>query len=52
MFNPKYSISNDFPILFGDSNYKRMRKIISMDNISTNIEHFLTPQEIQRMKNQ
>ncbi len=50
IFNPKYSLHNDYPVLFGDSNFKRMKKIVSMDNISTNIEHFLTQHEIKKLR--
>jgi len=49
IFNPKYSLENDFPVLFGNSNYKRLRKIIEKDNISTNLEHFLTEEEMKNI---
>jgi len=49
IFNPKYSLENDFPVLFGNSNYKRLRGIIEKDNISTNLEHFLTKEEMKKI---
>tara|TARA_R110001606_G_scaffold396871_1_gene571876 strand:+ start:279 stop:1409 length:1131 start_codon:yes stop_codon:yes gene_type:complete len=49
MFNPHYTLNKDYPFLFGESNYKRMKNIISKENISTNIEHILTPQEIKNI---
>lgn len=49
IFNPKYSLENDFPVLFGNSNYKRLRKIVEKDNISTNLEYFLTKEEMKRI---
>jgi len=47
--NPKYSIANDFPVLFGNSNYKMMKGLINKDNLSTNISNFLTPEEIKKI---
>jgi hypothetical protein len=50
IFNPKYSLENDFPILFGNSNYKLMRNIIKKDNITTNLQYFLTESELKKIK--
>lgn len=47
--NPNYSPENEFPVLFGNTNYKLMKGLISMDNINTNISNFLTAQEISRI---
>lgn len=49
MFNPAYGLDNDYPVLFGSSNYLIMKKLISKDNISTNIENFLTKEEIKKI---
>lgn len=49
IFNSKYSLENDFPVLFGNSNFKRLRKIIEKDNISTNLENFLTKEKIKKI---
>jgi hypothetical protein len=49
IFNPKYSLENDFPVLFGNSNYKRLRKIVEKDNVSTNLEYFLTKEEMKKI---
>jgi hypothetical protein len=50
IFNKNYSLSNDYPVLFGSSNYKLMKKLVSMDNVNTNISNFLTDQEISNLK--
>jgi hypothetical protein len=50
IFNPKYSLENDFPILFGNSNYKLMRNIIKKDNITTNLQYFLTESELKKIR--
>lgn len=50
VFNPRYSLKNDFPVLFGNANYKRLRNLLKNDNISTNIEYFLTDEEMKRVK--
>lgn len=49
LINPNYSPENEFPVLFGNTNYKLMKGLISMDNINTNIGNFLTEQEISRI---
>jgi len=49
MFNSAYRLENDYPVLFGSSNYKIMKKLISKDNLSTNIENFLTKEEIKKI---
>jgi len=50
IFNPQYSIGNEFPVLFGNSNYKMMKKLISKDNLNTNIEWFLNEKEMKNIQ--
>lgn len=50
IFNPNFSLSNEYPILFGNSNYKRLRGYLKLDNINTNISNFLTMEEITNIQ--
>lgn len=50
IFNPQYSIGNEFPVLFGNSNYKMMKRLISKDNLNTNIEWFLNEKEMKNIQ--
>lgn len=50
LFNPNFSLGNEYPILFCNSNYKRLRGFIKLDNIHTNITNFLTETEIRNIK--
>ena len=52
IFNPQYSLNNDYPVLFGESNYHRMKRIISKENINSNIEHILSKTEMEKIKAQ
>lgn len=50
IFNPNFCISNEYPILFGNSNYKRLRGFLKLDNINTNICNFLNNEEIKNIQ--
>ncbi|MFN3528506.1 MAG: hypothetical protein ACK417_01120 [Bacteroidia bacterium] len=50
LVNPAYRLQNDYPILFANSNYHRLKGLLKLDNINTNIQNFLTEGEIQGIK--
>lgn len=47
--NPEYRFRNDYPALFGNSNYHRLKGLLKLDNIKTNIQNFLTKEEIRKL---
>lgn len=49
--NPEYRFRNDYPALFANSNYHRLKGLLKLDNVNTNIQNFLTKGEIRKLTN-